>query len=124
MRAIASSFDRTKRLRIINQELRGRTVSGGKMAFSRPLTRRPPLPHCDLHERLPRHLLHLPRDYELAIRWLRPSFISHREHWTPGRQGWVFHGTAPVRYVDAGQAALCAARSQERAHVCLRADGL
>src|SRR3977135_2257879 len=38
------------------------------------------------HERFSRHLWHLPRDYELAIRWLRPSFLT-RDHWTPGRKG-------------------------------------
>src|SRR6185295_20008019 len=74
-------------------------------------------------ERFPRHLWHLPRDYSLAIRWLRPSFLT-RDHWTPGRKGRDFHGTAPVRYVDQGEAAVRAARSGERAHVCLRADGL
>src|SRR5882672_3959336 len=65
-------------------------------------------------ERFPRHLWHLPRDYSLAIRWLRPSFLT-RDHWTPGRKGRDFHGTAPVRYVDEGEAALCAARSRQRA---------
>jgi hypothetical protein len=34
------------------------------------------VPHGEIHERSPRHLLHLPRDYELAIRWLRPSFLN------------------------------------------------
>src|SRR6202045_1791402 len=39
------------------------------------LTPCPGLAHGVSHERSPRHLLHLPRDYELAIRWLRPSFL-------------------------------------------------
>src|SRR5947209_15260281 len=74
-------------------------------------------------ERFPRHLQHLPRDYPLACRWLRPSFLT-RDHWTPGRKGREFHGLTPVRYVDEGEAALCAAGPEQRAHVCLRADGL
>lgn len=32
--------------------------------------------HVRRNERSPRHLWHLPRDYGLAIRWLRPSLIS------------------------------------------------
>src|ERR1700693_1619892 len=61
-------------------------VSGSKQAFLRHLTQSPKLPHGSRHERFPRHLWHLPRDYELAIRWLRPSFLT-RDHWTPGRNG-------------------------------------
>src|ERR1700709_375808 len=60
------------------------------------------------HVRLPRHLRHLPRDYELAIRWLRPSFLI-RDHWTPGRKGRDIHGLATLRYLDQGEAALRAA---------------
>src|SRR5260370_17542661 len=48
----------------------------------------PPAAPLWFHERFPRHLWHLPRDYELAIRWLRPSFLT-RDHWTPGRKGRV-----------------------------------
>src|SRR5438034_11775474 len=68
------SFDKPKRLRMINHA-EGRTLSGQKAAFSRLLTRCPVLSHGDSHERSPRQLLHLPRAYELAIRWLRPSFL-------------------------------------------------
>src|SRR6266478_3150560 len=60
-------------------------VSWPKRAFLRLLTPSPGLAHGDFHARFPRHLWHLPRDYELAIRWLRPSFLT-RDHWTPGRQ--------------------------------------
>src|SRR5258708_37194281 len=60
-------------------------VPGPHQAFVRHLTEPPKLPDGSAHERLPRHLWHLPRDYELAIRWLRPSFLT-RDHWTPGRQ--------------------------------------
>src|SRR5271168_2474267 len=70
------------------------------------------------HERFSRHLWHLPRDYELAIRWLRPSFLK-RDHWTPGRKGRVY-GIALLRYLEPGKAGLHAARSQQRAHVCVR----
>src|SRR5436190_20426718 len=92
--------------------------------FSRGyLTESPRLAHGGSHERSPRHLQHLPRDYELAIRWLRPSFLT-RDHWTPGRKGRDIHGITTLRYVDQGKVRLCAARSRERAHVCVRADGL
>src|SRR5665647_2450233 len=101
----------------------GRAVWCPKRAFLWHLTQSPPLAHGIRHERFPRHLWHLPRDYELAIRWLRPSFLT-RDHWTPGRKGRDFHGTAPLRYVDQGKAAIHAARSRQRAHVCLRTDGL
>src|SRR5450759_5706857 len=53
--------------------------------FSGALDANPPAGPWYRHERFPRHLWHLPRDYELAIRWLRPSFLT-RDHWTPGRQ--------------------------------------
>src|SRR3977135_488579 len=75
------------------------------------------------HERFSRHLWHLPRDYELAIRWLRPSFLT-RDHWTPGRKGRDIHGPATLRYLDQRKAPLRAARSRERAPVRLRAHGL
>src|SRR5436305_5961254 len=91
--------------------------------FCEALTRRPRLAHGGHDVRCPRHLWHLPRDYELAIRWLRPSFLK-RDHWTPGRKGRDIHGFAPLRYVDKGKAKLCAARSRKRAHVCLRTDRL
>src|SRR3954454_8157108 len=102
-------------------------AAGGRLAVEsdlcKALTPSPGLFHGGAHERSPRHLQHLPRDYALAIRWLRPSFLT-RDHWTPGRKGRDIHGTAPVRYVDEGEAAIRAARSRRRAHVCLRADGL
>src|ERR1700722_9108103 len=100
-----------------------RAVSCPKQAFLRHLTQSPKLPHGNPHERFPRHLRHLPRDYELAIRWLRPSFLT-RDHWTPGRKGRDIHGIAPLRYLDQGKARLRAARSVECADVCLWADGL
>src|SRR5260370_29237141 len=115
------SFDKPKTLRIINHGRAG--VSRPKQAFLRHLTQSPQLAHGVRHERFPRHLWHLPRDYELAIRWLRPSFLT-RDHWTPGRKGRDIHGLTPLRYVDEGEAAVCAARSEQRAHVCLRADRL
>src|SRR6202051_3358978 len=98
-------------------------VSGPKQAFVRHLTQSPKLPHGSAHERFPRHLWHLPRDYELAIRWLRPSFLI-RDHWTPGRKGRDIHGLTPLRYLDQGKTHLRAARSCERAHLCMRPDGL
>src|SRR5260370_40877219 len=94
-----------------------------KPAFPGHLKPSPGLAHGIRHERSPRHLWHLPRDYELAIRWLRPSFLI-RDHWTPGRKGRDIHGLTPLRYLDQGKAHLRAARSCERAHVGLRADGL
>src|SRR5882757_5285004 len=67
----------------------GSAVSCPKRAFLWHLTQSldavPPAAPLWFHERFPRHLWHLPRDYELAIRWLRPSFLT-RDHWTPGRQ--------------------------------------
>src|SRR5665213_148067 len=72
--------------------------------------------------RFPRHLRHLPRDYELAIRWLRPSFLT-RDHWTPGRKGREY-GPATLRYLDPRKARLRAARSRQCADVCLRPHGL
>src|SRR5882757_10739022 len=105
----------------------GSAVSCPKRAFLWHLTQSldavPPAAPLWFHERFPRHLWHLPRDYELAIRWLRPSFLT-RDHWTPGRKGRVIHGLTPLRYLDQGKAHLRAARSCERAHVCLRTHGL
>src|ERR1700749_4927125 len=98
-------------------------LDGQNRAFARALDALARWPHGRNHERSPRHLWQLPRDYELAIRWLRPSFLN-RDHWTPGRKGRDIHGTSPVRYVDPGEADLRAARSEKRAHVCLRTDGL
>src|SRR4030081_3970717 len=100
----------------------GSVASWPKSALS-GLDAVPPAAAWCRHERFSRHLWHLPRDYELAIRWLRPSFLT-RDHWTPGRKGRDIHGLTPLRYVDQGKAQLRAARSQQRAHVCLRADGL
>src|ERR1035441_674205 len=119
MRALLP-FDNPKTLTMINQA--GRADSWPKSAF------------CDLdgipragpwypYERFSRHLWHLPRDYELAIRWLRPSFLT-RDHWTPGRKGRDIHGITTLRYLDTGEAGLRAARSGECAPVCVRADGL
>src|ERR1700679_3416076 len=95
----------------------------GKTGFSGALDANPQAVPWENHERFPRHLRHLPRDYELAIRWLRPSFLT-RDHWTPGRKGRDIHGTATLRYLDPGEAGLRAARSGECAPVCGRADGL
>src|ERR1700687_695071 len=94
-----------------------------KPDFPWHLTPSPGLAHGIRHERAPHHLLQLQRDYDLAIRCVRPSFLT-RDHWTPGRKGRDIHGLTPLRYVDPGKAHLRAARSQQRAHVCLRADGL
>jgi hypothetical protein len=65
----------SKRLKMINHEA-GREHLGGENGRFAALDGRTPLDHGDFHERSPRHLLHLPRDYELAIRWLRPSFLN------------------------------------------------
>src|ERR1700704_2139965 len=78
------SFDKPKTFKMINHGRRG--VSCPKPAFLWHLTASPGLAHGVGDERFPRHLWHLPRDYELAIRWLRPSFLT-RDHWTPGRKG-------------------------------------
>ena len=74
----------SKRLKMINHEA-GPEHLGGENGRFAALDGRTTLDHGDFHERSPRHLLHLPRDYELAIRWLRPSFLT-RDHWTPGQQ--------------------------------------
>src|SRR4030081_3387108 len=116
------SLDKPKTLKMINHGGPG-GVWCPKPAIPRPLTQSPRLAHGSPHERFSRHLWHLPRDYELAIRWLRPSFLT-RDHWTPGRKGRDIHGPATLRYLDQGKARLRAARFLERAHVCLRADGL
>src|SRR3979490_670530 len=115
------SFDKPKTLKMINHGRRA--VSCPKPAFLWHLTASPGLAHGVGDERFPRHLWHLPRDYELAIRWLRPSFLT-RDHWTPGRKGRDIHGPATLRYLEQGKARLRAARSLERAPICLRADGL
>lgn len=47
--------------------------------FAALLTPGPFVAHMSPYERSPRHLRHLPRDYELAIRWLEPSFLNHIE---------------------------------------------
>src|SRR5215813_12603149 len=77
-------------------------------------------------------------------RWLRPSFLLTRDVWTPGQRGrqrpfrlgrarrvetkyrdeiWC-DGAQALRYADAREASVPAARSCARAHVCVRADGL
>src|ERR1700744_293500 len=69
------------------------------------------------HERPPRHLHYL-RDYELATRWLRPSFLKHLEiTGRPARGEQVIHGFATLRYADARKALLCADRSGQCADV-------
>ena len=91
--------DKPERLRMINHG-GGRLAAEWSVASTRcksalwsSLTPSPGLAHGAFHERSPRHLQHLPRDYELAIRWLRPSFLT-RDHWTPGRKGRDIHGIA------------------------------
>src|SRR5687767_8272198 len=74
----------------------GRAGLAAESGLCKALTPSPGLPHGSSHERPPRHLQHLPRDYELAIRWLRPSFLT-RDHWTPGRNG---RDTMPLRLYD------------------------
>src|ERR1700716_2609925 len=69
------SFDRRKTLRMINHGDLARRFTP-QTGFLRALDAVRRRPHGNLHERVPRHLWHLPRDYELAIRWLRPSFLS------------------------------------------------
>src|ERR1700751_1964655 len=96
------SSDKPKSLRMINHGLPG-ADSCPKSAFSGHLTQSPQLAHGIGDERFPRHLWHLPRDYELAIRWLRPSFLT-RDHWTPGRKGRDIHAIAPLRYFHPGEA--------------------
>ena len=74
--------DRPGRLKPLTAAVRA--ISRPKPAFLRLDAVPPAGPWCR-HARVPRHLWHLPRDYELAIRWLRPSFLT-RDHWTPDRQ--------------------------------------
>src|SRR3979409_2141344 len=69
------SFDKPKTLRMINHG-GAAPVSWPKPAFLGHLTPCPSVPHGVRDERFPRHFRHLPRDYELAIRWLRPSFLT------------------------------------------------
>src|SRR6476646_11505751 len=68
---------------MINHGSLGRLVP--QTGFSEALDAIPSAGPLCAHVRVPRHLWHLPRDYELAIRWLRPSFLN-RDHWTPGRK--------------------------------------
>ena len=51
-------------------------VWGRESACLRLLTPCARLGRGRAHGQFPRHLWHLPRDYGLAIRWLRPSFLS------------------------------------------------
>jgi hypothetical protein len=62
-RGESQTDDKPKPLRMINRADTGALMSGQKAAFSRPLDEM--LRICDFfsHERFPRHLLHLPRDY-------------------------------------------------------------
>ncbi|MGY3453431.1 hypothetical protein [Bradyrhizobium sp. USDA 4353] len=69
---------------MINLEAGPERLSGENGRFA-ALDGNTPLDHGETHERFPRHLLHLPRDYALAIRWLRPSFSTEMIR-TPGRQ--------------------------------------
>ncbi|WP_315758940.1 MULTISPECIES: hypothetical protein [unclassified Bradyrhizobium] len=66
---------RPKRLKMINHEA-GREHLGSENGRFAALDGDSLLQHGEFHERFPRHLLHLPRDYALAIRWLRPSFLN------------------------------------------------
>jgi len=70
------AFDKQESLKMIN--LAERAAWCPKTGFSEALTQSPRLAHGSRDERFPRHLWHLPRDYELAIRWLRPSFLKPR----------------------------------------------
>ena len=54
----------------------GRVHLGGENGRFATLDGNTSLDHGETHERFPRHLLHLPRDYELAIRWPRPSVLT------------------------------------------------
>src|ERR1700727_146065 len=68
-----------KTLAMINHEPVRRSSwpkSGLRRSLERALDGFPRWPHGGGHARSPRHLWHLPRDYELAIRWLRPSFLN------------------------------------------------
>ncbi|MGJ4950115.1 hypothetical protein [Bradyrhizobium sp. HKCCYLS20291] len=60
---------------MINHEAGRQRLSGENGRFA-ALDGNTLLDHGETHERFPRHRLHLPRDYELAIRWLRPSFLN------------------------------------------------
>jgi hypothetical protein len=59
----------------VSQGLQIGGTSGAKAAFSRPLTELSRRGIGVPHERFFRHLQHL-RDYSLANRWLRPSFLK------------------------------------------------
>ena len=118
--------------------------SGGRCPREPPetLDGTPLRSHNGRHERPFRNLRHLPGDYSLAHRWLRPSFLKFETKRTPGQQvqahfshaqngraknrkpeGRV-RGTQAVRYADTRKAGICPARSLARAHVCVRTDGL
>src|SRR5436305_15234490 len=85
------------------------------------LTRGGLIAHMFRHERSPRHLRHLPRDYELAIRWLEPSFLNTIESLgRPATADGYPYGIAPLRYAEPGKAHLRAARCAGCPHVCLR----
>src|SRR5262249_35958599 len=85
------------------------------------------------------------RLFASAKRWLRPSFLFLETLDTPGQQAagvptiayyierhdWrdaahrlIGYGAEALRYADPREARLHAARSIERADVCLRSDGL
>jgi hypothetical protein len=55
--------------------------SGGESLDGAPLRS-----HNGRHERPFRNLRHLPGDYSLAHRWLRPSFLKFETKRTPGQQ--------------------------------------
>ena len=65
----------SRRLRMIHLGRDGEDLSGESGRFA-ALDGKTAVAHGDSHERSPRHLLHLPRDYALAIRWLRLSFLN------------------------------------------------
>ena len=64
---------------MINHGGAGRALGRENGFFAALLTRGPFVAHGGRHERPPRHLRHLPRDYELAIRWLEPSYLKNIE---------------------------------------------
>jgi hypothetical protein len=79
-------MEKMKNVAVASHGRRAGAISRRNEAFvGHSLDAVPPAVSWYLDERFPRHLWHLPRDYELAIRWLRPSFLT-REHWTPGQQ--------------------------------------
>jgi hypothetical protein len=73
------------------------------------------LDHGRSHERSPRHRLYLPRDYKLAIRWLRPSFLNRdsQDARPTGRDFFRLHAKLGMRGVMAEAARdIVTARSQ------------